>query len=171
MNREKEGEVHGESFAILNEAMNTTSYASIGAVFHLHSYIRLNKFFITPFSFITLKNGLKPHRLTSFEFFEGGLRIFFQSEVIEFKGSFDSHIKDGKIMYIKIDGLLNRGRSRGSSVYSTLIKYIKCFDVFYFMTVTVDVNFNTLSNPLVYNKYYLISLYRQYREEREGGSK
>ncbi|KAI5129790.1 hypothetical protein NEPAR04_1557 [Nematocida parisii] len=114
--------------------------------FKLDGYIRVNTYFISPFSLITIKRGLK-NFLVSWEMTENGWKFVFNNNAcVNFKGPLTSQTKDGKIIHIKID--CAKIECNSEMHYAVLTRYFKCLDTFYFMVTEVDEEFELLTNPL-----------------------
>ncbi|KAI5159739.1 hypothetical protein NEAUS03_0549 [Nematocida ausubeli] len=114
--------------------------------FKLDGYIRVNTYFISPFSLISIKRGLQ-NFLVSWEMSENGWKFLFKNNAwVYFKGSFTSQMKDGQILHIKID--CPKPEYNSEMHYAILIRYFKCLDTFYFMVSGFDEDFELLTNPL-----------------------
>lgn len=157
------------SFFLFNSISNKPTQPGLLSIFHIDSYIRINRFYVSPFSLISLKSGLARSNLQFWEFSPEGWRLFFKNSVVDFRGRLESCIKENKIIYIKID--CGVGGPRGNALHGTVMRYIKCFDTFYFMTAEMDMDLAMMTNPLVYNKEHLFELYRRYDGRRRGADK
>ncbi|KAH9387336.1 uncharacterized protein NEMAJ01_2232 [Nematocida major] len=133
-------------FNELNTIITQLNRNDLMKYFKLDGYIRVNGYFISPFSLISIKRGLSEF-LISWEMSEvGWIFTFKNKEYVHFKGLFSSQIKEGKIIYIKIDA----GKPEYSSpvYYDIIVRYLKCLDTFYFMLTEVEEEFEILTNPL-----------------------
>lgn len=133
-------------FNEVNALINRLKQDEMMKYFFLDGYIRINGFFISPFSLVSIRRGLKDFIL-SWELSETGWKISFKNEVyVHFKGTFTSQIKEGKIMNIKIDS--TKPEYNSAVHYDILLRYLKSLDTFYFMLTDVEKDFELLSNPL-----------------------
>lgn len=133
-------------FKELNYIISRLIVSELMKTFGYNSYIRINGYFISPFSLISIKRGLKKF-LISWEISHHGWKFIFENDAyVFFKGTFTSQIKDGKILYIKIDG--TKADYNSEVHHSILLRYFKCLDTFYFMVTDVDDTFEILTNPL-----------------------
>ncbi|KAI5189234.1 hypothetical protein NEMIN01_0400 [Nematocida minor] len=133
-------------FKELNAVISRDGAEELLRAFKIDSYIWVSGYFISPFSLVSIKRGLKQF-LVSWEMSDTGWRFNFENDAyVHFRGTFSSQIKDGKILYIKIN---TAKVDHNSEVhYSILTRYFKCLDTFYFMVTSVDDGFEILTNPL-----------------------
>lgn len=133
-------------FKELNYLMSRLVVSDLLRAFSENSYIRVSGYFISPFSLVSIKRGLKKF-LISWEISENGWKFFFVNDAyVFFRGHFTSQIKDGKIVHIKIDCI--KAEYNSEVHHSILLRYLKCLDTFYFMVTEVDASFEILANPL-----------------------
>lgn len=137
-------------FKDLNILTNSEPQEKLAEAFSINAFIRIDSLFISPFSLLSIKRGLKG-KLIYWEFSKDGWCFFFRDKVtVRFHGSFSSIIKDGVIHNIKIDSI--RISYTAKSYYDVLIRYFKCLDTFYFMVTEVDDSYCFLTNPLSINR-------------------
>ncbi|KAI5184983.1 hypothetical protein NEHOM01_0534 [Nematocida homosporus] len=136
-------------FTKINKLTNHGSQEDLLNIFKLDAFIRLDNFFISPFSLLSIKRGLR-NKLIGWKFSEAGWCFYFQDGIeIFFHGKFTSLIKDKKVVHIKID--THRIECKSKPHYEILLRYFKCLDTFYFMVTEVDTSFHLLTNPLAAN--------------------
>lgn len=136
-------------FNEVNDVTNRAAQKELLDLFKIDAFVRVDSFFISPFSLVSIKRGLSK-KILRWEFSVQGWRFLFKDGVeIFFRGRLSSLIKDGKILFIKIDSTKVEYTSR--SHYAVLVRYLKCLDTFYFMVTEIDTSFTLLSNPLSIN--------------------
>ncbi|OAG31938.1 hypothetical protein NEDG_00413 [Nematocida displodere] len=139
-----------QSFEKLNKITNTGCQIQIRNCFLLDAYIRLDKFFISPFSLVSIKRGLSDS-LSHWEFSETGWKFFFRTgPEVFFSGTLAVTSKNMQIATIKID--TTKTEIGSEAHHKVLLRYLKCLDTFYFMTTETSASLRLLSNPLVHEK-------------------
>ncbi|KAI5170802.1 hypothetical protein NEFER03_0261 [Nematocida sp. LUAm3] len=137
-------------FKDLNILTNLESQEKLAEAFNINAFIRIDSLFISPFSLLSIKRGLKG-KLMYWEFSKDGWCFFFKEKVtVRFHGIFSSVIKDGVIHNIKIDIIKVSYTSK--TYYDVLMRYFKCLDTFYFMVTDIDDSYCFLTNPLSINR-------------------
>lgn len=133
-------------FKELNYLVSRLVFDELVSAFSYSSYIRVCGYFISPFSLVSIRRGLEKF-LISWEMSENGWKFTFENGAyVFFKGGFSSQMKDGKILYIKIDCI--KAEYNSEVHHSIVLRYFKCLDTFYFMVTDVDDGFEILTNPL-----------------------
>ncbi|KAI5190133.1 hypothetical protein NECID01_0826 [Nematocida sp. AWRm77] len=141
---------NSELFQELNAITNTPAQSALLKCFSLNSYICIDGCFISPFSLVSIKRGLGD-KLLRWEFSKKGWKFLFHPNIeVFFRGVLTSMLRDGKILYIKIE--TSSVDFSDKTYYTLLLRYFKCLDTFYFMLTEVDTSFYILSNPLLGTK-------------------
>lgn len=133
-------------FEEVNRVTNRGTQKDILLLFKMDAFIRVDCLFISPFSLVSIRRGLRGS-LIKWEFSAEGWRFLFRDKAqVLFKGRLGSLIKDRKILFIKIESAQVEYTSRPH--YEVLVRYLKCLDTFYFMMAEESTSFRVLSNPL-----------------------
>ncbi|KAI5181928.1 hypothetical protein NEOKW01_2078 [Nematocida sp. AWRm80] len=136
-------------FVFLNTITAFIDSRALLKYFKIDSYIRIDNYFISPFSLVSIRRGFGK-KLVQWEFTSGGWHFIFQQGVkIHLIGEIVPVVKDRKIVSLKID--VSKIECNSMKYYDTLQRYFKCFDTFYFMLTEVDVSMDFLTNPLSIN--------------------
>lgn len=155
-------------FHCLNEMTNAGPQKELEKLFLLNAYIRIDGFFLSPFSLISIRRGLR-RELWKWEISPQGWRFLFKDGAsVCFIGKSVVTVKEGKITSVIVD--TEKIERTSQHHHQILLRYIRCLDTFYFMTTQTDISLQLMSNPLAHMKEWL-TIPREHFRGRGRGSR
>ncbi|KAF7684409.1 hypothetical protein TCON_0399 [Astathelohania contejeani] len=134
--------------AAMVEILNNPTRENIINLFEVHGFIRLNMVYISPITLAHLYELLKTLGYIEWDFRDNGITFIFEDVELYFKGTYNIYSSTNKIFCLEVEFEPIVSGNDGYIILGIVERYLKGCDAIFFMSYSVNIDFEVLSNPL-----------------------